>query len=113
MTTEEKIAALRCLVEDAEQGITYGDELLSAYLTRAGRGILHRAYPFGGDPTEFPVEYESLQLAIAAYLVNKRGAEGQITHSENGISRTYADVDIPASMLREVTPHCGVIGGGT
>lgn len=107
MTKDEQIAALRRLVED-EEG-SYSDALLSSYLWIAGRKILSVAYPFREDRTAVPPKYQPLQLEIAAYLVSKRGAEGETAHSENGISRTYGDADVPASLLRTVTPHCGVI----
>lgn len=68
-----------------------------------------QAYPYDPNVTEVPVQYDTLQCEIAAYMLNKRGAEGQTSHSENGISRSYENADIPASMLRVVTPHVGVI----
>ena len=40
-------------------------------------------------------------------MLNKRGAEGEVSHTENGISRTYEKADIPTSMLRTIVPHCG------
>ena len=39
-------------------------------------------------------KYQSLQVEIAAYLLDKRGATGEIAHSENGISRSYENGDI-------------------
>ena len=48
--------------------------------------------------------YYDLQVRIAVYLYNKIGAEGQITHSENGISRSWESGDIPESLLNQVTP---------
>ncbi len=106
MSNEEKIAVLKTMVSDS--GTPYTDELLTVYLDIAGRKVLRRLYPFRSDVTEVPEEYEYKHLEIAAYLINKRGAEGETSHSENGISRVYEDADIPASMLREITPHCGV-----
>jgi hypothetical protein len=58
---------------------------------------------------EVPRRYGYLQCEIAAYLLNKRGAEGQTGHSENGISRSYESADVPESMLSEVIPFCKVI----
>lgn len=104
MTLEEKQAALKAMVGGSD-----ADAVLSAYLLVAGKRILAKAYPFDPSVTEVPAEYEYLQLEIAAYLMNKRGAEGQTSHSENGISRSYEDADIPSSMLRAVTPMCGVM----
>ena len=42
-------------------------------------------------------------------MLNKRGAEGQTSHSENGISRSYENADIPESMLKSIIPFCGVL----
>jgi len=104
MTDSEKISALKSMIGDSDE-----DEVLSTYLLIAGQKIIARAYPYDDTVTEVPSRYETLQLEIAAYLMNKRGAEGQTSHSENGISRTYEDADIPSSMLKVITPHCGVI----
>lgn len=105
MTLEEKLTMLKAMVGGSDT-----DEVLSAYLNIAGWKIITRAYPYGSDVAEVPTKYETLQCEIAAYLLNKRGAEGQTAHSENGISRSYENADIPASMLSVITPHVGVIG---
>ncbi len=104
MTNEEKIAALKAMVGGSDT-----DEVLSTYLMLAGRKIIAKAYPYDHDVTEVPSQYESLQIEIAVYLLNKRGAEGQVMHSENGVSRTYESADVPSSMLRSVIPNCGVL----
>lgn len=104
MTDTEKLTALKAVVGGSDT-----DEVLSTYLKLAGSKILAKAYPYDDTVSEIPVKYEYLQIEIAAYMLNKRGAEGQTSHSENGISRTYENADIPASMLKAVVPHCGVI----
>lgn len=104
MTDQEKIKALKQIV-----GNDYTDELLSTYLSIAGQKIIARAFPYDNDKKEVPLQYDYLQIEISAYLVNKRGAEGETAHSENGISRTYENADVPNSMLREIVPFCGVI----
>ena len=103
MTDAEKLTMLRVMVGESDS-----DELLSTYLTIAARKILNRAYPYDDTVTDVPEKYHVLQCEIAAYLINKRGAEGQTGHTENGITRQYEDADIPPSMLKGVTPHCGV-----
>ena len=102
MTDAEKLAALKAMVGDSDT-----DEVLSTYLKMSGSKILAKAYPYNDTVTEVPTKY--LQIEIAAYMLNKRGAEGQTSHTENGITRQYENADIPASMLKAVTPHCGVI----
>ena len=83
------------------------DDILSAYLDIAGDRILERVYPYKhGEELEVPAKYQSTQLEIAAYLLNKRGAEGESAHSENGINRSYESSSVPMSMLKHVIPYC-------
>jgi hypothetical protein len=107
MTNEEKLTMLRVMVDTDSEGWT--DEILLTYLTIAGRKIIDKAYPYDDTVELVPRRYEILQCEIAAYLLNKRGAEGETSHSENGISRSYENADVPKSMLDIVTPYCGVI----
>lgn len=104
MTFDEKLIALKAMIDSSDT-----DEVLSAYLTLAGGKILAKAYPYNAEITEVPPQYHYLQVEIAAYMLNKRGAEGQLSHTENGITRQYESGDVPASMLRAITPCCGVI----
>lgn len=106
MTNEEKIALLRGMVGNHDD-----TTVLTTYLTLAGKKIIAKAYPYVTDVTQVPEKYEYLQVEIAAYMMNKRGAEGQVTHSENGIQRQYENADVPYSMLKTITPFCGSIGG--
>lgn len=104
MTEEEKLITLRAMVGGSDD-----DEVLSVYLRLAGRKILARAYPYDTSVVKVPARYGTLQCEIAAYLMNKRGAEGQTGHSENGISRTYENGDVPESMLKGIIPYVGVV----
>lgn len=104
MTDVEKLTALRAMVGGSD-----ADEVLSTYLLLAGRKVIARAFPYNEEVVEVPAKYETVQLEIAAYMLNKRGAEGQTQHSENGITRQYENADIPSSMLKAITSHCGVI----
>ena len=108
MTEVEKLAMLRVMVGQPNEG-DWSDEVLVSYLAIAGRKIINRAYPYDDTVTEVPRRYGYLQCDIAAYLLNKRGAEGQLSHSENGISRSYESADVPESMLSEVIVHVGVL----
>ena len=104
MTQAEKLQLLKAMVGESDT-----EEVLLTYLNIAGSKIINRAYPYDHEETEVPARYEYLQCEIAAYLVNKRGAEGQLIHSENGIARTYGSADVPTAMLSAVTPMAGVI----
>ena len=104
MTQVEKLQLLKAMVGESDT-----EEVLLAYLNIAGGKIINRAYPYDPDVIEVPRRYEFLQCEIAAYLLNKRGAEGQLIHSENGISRSYGSADVPEAMLSAVTPMVEVI----
>lgn len=104
MTQSEKLNMLQTMVPDETD-----TALLSTFLELAGAEIIVRCYPYAPEKTDIPPQYEELQLRIAAYHVNKMGAEGQTSHSENGIVRQYESADTPASYLNRITPFVGVI----
>lgn len=86
------------------------DAMLTTYLNLAGMKILHKMYPFGQpDDAEVPSRYKSRQIEIAMYMYLKRGAEGQLTMTENGITRQYARGDIPAEMLSDIPSFVRVV----
>lgn len=109
MTEVEKLALLRAMVEQPSTVEGWSDDILKSYLVIAGQKIINRAYPYDDTVTEVPRRYGVLQCDIANYLLNKRGADGEVSHNENGISRTYENADVPESMLSDVIPYCGVI----
>lgn len=104
MTDDEKLTMLKAMV-----GSDDTDEVLFTYLILAGKKIIAKAYPYKTDVTEVPAQYDFLQVEIAAYMLNKRGAEGQTAHTENSIQRQYESADVPSSMLSAITPHVGVL----
>ena len=104
MTQAEKLTLLKAMVGESDT-----EEVLLAYLNIAGQKIINRAFPYGTEDPEVPTRYDFLQCEIASYLLNKRGAEGQTGHSENGISRNYESADVPESLIGAVTPNVGVV----
>ena len=109
MTEVEKLSLLRVMVGLPNTDENWSDEVLTSYLKIAGDKIIKRAYPYDDTVTEVPRRYGVLQCEIAQYLLNKRGAEGQTGHSENGVNRTYESADVPESLMREVIPHVEVL----
>lgn len=103
MTDADKLTMLKTMTGETDEAV------LSTYLSIAGNKVCRRAYPFDDTVTEVPDRYSCNQVEIAAYLVNKRGAEGETAHSENGISRSYEDGDVPPTLLREIVPFAGVL----
>ena len=109
MTEVEKLSLLRVMVGQPATDENWSDEVLISYLKLAGEKIINRAYPYDDTVTDVPRRYGVLQCEIAQFLLNKRGAEGETAHSENGIDRTYENADIPESLMCEVIPHVEVL----
>ena len=106
MTNDEKIAMLGVLISPD----TASPDLL-LYLIEQSEGIvLNRRYPFGvPEGMVVPSQYEQIQLRVAVELFSKMGADGQVSHSENGISRIYEAGDVSPSLLRKIVPVCGSV----
>lgn len=89
------------------ENVTDGE--LEDILESAKAVILSRRFPFGEQPDEIENKYKDLQIRIAVEMFNKRGAEGETVHSENGVSRTYSSASVSEELLREITPKAGVV----
>ena len=106
MDEAAKVATLRVIV-----GPDDPDEVLAVYLDIAKELILNIVYPTepDRDELEVPARYGMKQVEIAAYFMNRRGAEGEIQHIENNIHRNYGSSDVPEAMIKHITPFCGVV----
>ena len=85
------------------------DAELEDILESAKAVILSRRFPFGDQPDEVENKYKDLQIRIAVEMFNKRGAEGETAHSENGVSRSYSSAGVSEELLSEITPKGGVV----
>lgn len=106
MTLADKIATTKALVGNDTEAT---DELLTVLLNKAEAQIRNRMYPFGYKKTEpfvVPAQYEYLQCDLAGRYFDRRGAEGEVSHSENGIGRTYGTVN-DEDLLMEVMQVIG------
>lgn len=56
------------------------------------------------NSNEVESKYLNVQLQIAMELYSKVGAEGETSHSENGIARAYESADISPSLIKKITP---------
>lgn len=69
-------------------------------------GAINRCRRF--TPTEnkpYDKKYENLIIPMCVYAISKYGAEGETSHSENGISRLYSSAaDYPKELLSQITP---------
>lgn len=50
-------------------------------------------------------QYKNLQVKIAIELFNKQGIEGQTSHSENGVSRSFQNADVSNALLSQIIPY--------
>lgn len=85
------------------------DDELVDILESAKAVILSRRFPFSEWPDDVEPKYKDLQIRIAVEMFNKRGAEGETAHSENGVSRSYSSANVSEELLREITPKVGVV----
>lgn len=107
MTHGEKIKRVALLIAPD----TASEELLGELLSQAEGIVLNKRYPFGiPEESVVPAKYEHIQVQIAVELFSKMGAEGQVAHSENGISRTYEAADVSPSLLNKIAPIVGGMG---
>ena len=85
------------------------DDELEDILESAKAVILSRRFPFSEYPPDIEDKYKDLQIRIAVEMFSKRGAEGELSHSENGVSRSYSSANVSEELLREITPKAGIV----
>ena len=105
MTDTEKLEMLKALIGNT----TLSDDALSVYLKIAGEKVLRRCYPFAASTQDYtvPERYETIQVELAANEIVKRGAQGQSSSSDNGVSRVYESEDV---LLNRIVPYAHVPG---
>ena len=88
MTQEEKINAVNKMLDKVED-----TDKLSVYLNFARDEILNKMYAFDNKPADVvdvPSKYEQVQIMAVLVGLTVAGAEGQNSHSENGIGRSFS-----------------------
>ena len=90
-----QLSILKSILENPQES----DEILTFYLNNAEDIICDLR---NTDMVES--KYLITQIKMAVEMYNKRGAEGQTSHIENGISRSYEKADISPSLLAQITP---------
>lgn len=103
MTISEKIEAMSVAIAPD----TADKRVLETQLEEAEALILNKMYPFGyPEDLALPSRYERLQIKLAVELFTQRGAEGQASHSENGVTRTWPSV---SRILAQIPSFCGSV----
>lgn len=109
MTDEQKITMVKKLFGIKADGTELTDAEVTPFLTVAESIVLNRYDPYS-DTDVMPRKYDVLQCRIANFMLVKQGAEGEIQHTENGVTCIYGQADIPEELMREITPKAGVFG---
>lgn len=62
-----------------------------------------RFVPSEGKP--YDIKYKNLIIPMCVYSISKYGAEGETSHTENGIARMYSSGnDYPKEILSQIVP---------
>ena len=101
MTLDEKLNYMRIM---GDIGESEDKELLTAYLTLAENKLLNHIYPFE-KPATLGKEYDVKVVELAIILYNKRGAEGEDSHNENGVNRKYQSEE---KFLQSIPRYAGI-----
>lgn len=108
MTDEAKRTMVKTLYGVKADGTSLSDGEVTPYLEIAKSIVLNKYDPFG-ETEEVPTRYEILECRIAVFLLVKQGAEGEIQHTENGVTSIYGQQDVPDELMREIVPKVGMI----
>lgn len=109
MKDTEKVMLVKQLFGRKGDCTELTDAEVNPFLTVAKSIILTRLDPFGST-SALPSKYDILQCQIANALLVKQGAEGEIQHTENGVTCIYGQADVPDALLRQIVPKAGVFG---
>ena len=107
MTQDQMISTVKAMLADD----TVTDESAGVYLRLASAKMLKRLYPFDATKGEgdIPDSYQMDQCELAVRLFLRKGGEGETSHEENGVNRTYGSVD-DEDILSRLTPFAKVGG---
>lgn len=86
MTLEEKLQYMKVMLDDKTDT---NDSEYKVYLDLAKQRLLTHIYPFDQTKVEIPQRYDMQHIELAVAIYVKKGAEGESSHDENGVRRTY------------------------
>lgn len=111
MLDTEKLSMVKTVMAIAESD-TSEDSRITVYLSAAAKEIIAWRYSYSAAETPVlvvPDEYEMTQVFAVVNGYSQSGAEGQTSHGENGISRSFKYDDMIAYIRSHVIPLCGVL----
>lgn len=92
-----------------DNGVVPSDAILTDCIESAKHAILSRRFPYGDYPDSVEERYKDLQYRLAIEIYNRMGAEGEVSHSENGISRSWDGAWASSQLLNEVVPFAKAV----
>lgn len=108
MTNQQKESFVCSLLGEPETAEL--KKTIAVYLELAKAKMLQRRFPFVEDLEnyELPEKYDVLHAEYALRLYARRGGEGEVGHTENGITRSYSSVN-DEDILSQITPLAKVL----
>lgn len=109
----ELLDRLKTRLPEAADGTQ--DALLEELILSAKEKFLELRYPVTEPPTDengqpaVESRWHGWIISAAVELYAKMGAESEVSHSENGISRSYQSADLSTDLCGRVTPVVGII----
>ena len=106
MTTEQKVEKVQTMLDHDPEAT---DAVVEAYLGIAEDAVLDQLYPFGYhvDTVTLPARYHGAQCTLAARYFARRGGMGEVSHGENGVTRTWYSAD-DRDVLSRIIPKAKV-----
>lgn len=106
MTKAELVSKLQTILNAKDFNVTNSDKPLLEYEVERAIAEINKCRRF--TPTNdvlYDKKYESLIIPLCVSAFAKSGAEGQTSHTENGIVRNYTSGgDYPKDMLNGIIP---------
>lgn len=93
----------KAIGEDANQ------TLLTLFTSFAIENVANKRYPFGyteDEKSSVILKYRSVIFNAVLYAYGKIGAEGEVSHNENGINRAWID---EVKLYSDIVPMAKVI----
>lgn len=86
------------------------DAIVPLYISLAQSAVVSRLFPMDDEASwdDVPDKFHARTCEIAVYLINKRGAEGEVSHKENGTQREYGSAAVPNAMFAGMVPFAHV-----
>lgn len=105
-TIDELIEELRVVLDYDEVPYPKKDETILEIEIKSAIGVINRCRRFEPhDDVLYDVAYEDKIIPLAEAAFMKKGAEGEVSHTENGIMRQYGDSGkYPKNMLADIVP---------